>query len=436
MNNDYESSKFKDLLDKLQQDSWQLELLISGFAIFGLFSAIEPIQTNWNEAKALESYSRYIYPIIYLACHILIINLVIHVLLRGLWIGAIGLRYVSNDIEYDELNYGKRFTNYLKLKVGSFDNYIGKLENYCSILFAITFLSLFYLISFFIILLIVLLSTYLFVESGLFNKVIGISFLGFFNIIFLLCALFVFIDFITLGGLKRKEWSSFLYMPIYKLFSFLTFSFLYRPLVYNFLDNKFGRRVSILLAPIYALIFYTSTLSTMQSNYLSQDSYSSKNYSRSSNYLNLLKDNEFVKDVAISSKIIEKPHIRVFIPFKQNIEDILLERNQTLKPQEDRRGIKSSFSKIFSRKRKELLKKDSVYTTYLETFNSTYEVSIDSLKIPTAFLIANMDKQLGFETVISLKNTSAGRHNLVLIRKKNDNDTETIADIPFWYFLE
>jgi hypothetical protein len=37
MNNDYKSPAFRKLLDSLQQQSWELELLISGFAIFGLY---------------------------------------------------------------------------------------------------------------------------------------------------------------------------------------------------------------------------------------------------------------------------------------------------------------------------------------------------------------------------------------------------------------
>jgi len=43
MSKNYDKPSFKKLLDKLQEDSWQLELLISGFAIFGLFYAINPL---------------------------------------------------------------------------------------------------------------------------------------------------------------------------------------------------------------------------------------------------------------------------------------------------------------------------------------------------------------------------------------------------------
>ena len=36
---EYNSPEFRKWLDKLQQESWQLELIISGFAIYGLISA-------------------------------------------------------------------------------------------------------------------------------------------------------------------------------------------------------------------------------------------------------------------------------------------------------------------------------------------------------------------------------------------------------------
>ena len=111
MSNDYKDSKFKELLDKLQQESWQLELLISGFAIFGLITAFDPI---YNQLKIAENqndlYQIIISLIAVIACSILIFNLLIHVILRGLWIGALGLRYVSGDIDFEKLNYHNRFT--------------------------------------------------------------------------------------------------------------------------------------------------------------------------------------------------------------------------------------------------------------------------------------------------------------------------------------
>jgi hypothetical protein len=51
MNNDYQNPAFKKLLKKLQEESWQLELIISGFAIFGLFTAFEPLKEASETAQ-------------------------------------------------------------------------------------------------------------------------------------------------------------------------------------------------------------------------------------------------------------------------------------------------------------------------------------------------------------------------------------------------
>ena len=73
MSNDYKNKSFKQLLDKLQQESWQLELIISGFAIFGLFTALPQIKIAVETAKN----DKHIYAFVLLlvalvACYILI----------------------------------------------------------------------------------------------------------------------------------------------------------------------------------------------------------------------------------------------------------------------------------------------------------------------------------------------------------------------------
>lgn len=142
MSQNYNKPTFKKLLDRLQEESWQLELLISGFAIYGLFSAYPALELKMASHQA-QNHNNLFFTLILIvalsACSILIFNLLLHILLRGLWIGALGLRYISGDIEYDALNYTQRFSNYLKDKVGSFDKYIGRLENYCSIILLLRF---------------------------------------------------------------------------------------------------------------------------------------------------------------------------------------------------------------------------------------------------------------------------------------------------------
>jgi len=109
MSNDPNNKKFKKWLDILQQESWQLELIISGFAIYGLFLVVDPIRIEIIQAEINQNnYAEIFWESMYIAWFILSANLLTHVVLRGLWIGAIGLRYVSGDIDYEALNYAPK----------------------------------------------------------------------------------------------------------------------------------------------------------------------------------------------------------------------------------------------------------------------------------------------------------------------------------------
>jgi len=216
MSNDYNTTSFKKLLVKLQEESWQLELIISGFAIFGLFSAIESINVA-GETASIEGNTFYVtlHATALISCSILLFNLLLHVILRGLWIGTIGLRYVSGDIDYDTLKYSKKFTKYLKKRVGSFDKYISNLENYCSIIFAISFLLIFYVLAFTLTIFSIYIITTFTINNDSLPEALGNS-IGVPLILFVVFGmLLTFIDFITQGWLKKKQWLSKIYFPFY-----------------------------------------------------------------------------------------------------------------------------------------------------------------------------------------------------------------------------
>jgi len=440
MSNNYKDPAFKKWLDQLQQESWQLELIISGFAIYGLFMAYEPLMLS---AKVAQN-ENHLYQIIIsaiglIACSILIFNLLLHVILRGLWIGALGLRYVSGDIDYESLNYSPKFTKFLKKKIGSFDRYISVLEDYCSILFAVSFLLIFYVLG-----IVVSFITIVAIAVYLIDNDADNGFLKTIGIILVLTVLFgmilTLIDFIGQGILKKNKWVAKFYFPIYRLFGFLTLSFFYRPLVYNFLDNKFGKRVTFMLIPIYALIIFIASIDYQNSNYLEQDRSSSSNYANSRNYGDMLLDKDnFVRIASIPSKVIHNSYLNVFIDYTENIEGQIFSYNINLKPEDDRRGlnIKNMFS---SNPFENSKKRDSLTLVYLKSFNEMIIIKIDSIDYDTDFLIAtNNKKQLGFETFVNIKDLPEGKHLLKVNRHRiRDKDTITVRDvsIPFWYYKE
>lgn len=441
MSNDYKSSKFKELLEKLQQESWQLELIISGFAIFGLASIFPELKSSLNIIN--EGDSKFYTPIVFLglsACSILLFNLIIHVILRGLWIGALGLRYVSGDIDFDQLNYSKKFTKHLKKKIVSFDRYVATLENYCSILFAVSFLLIFYVVSITaVIFSLFLVATFIISNESInptLRQAIGIPLALF--IIF--GSVLVMIDFFTQGFLKRKKWLSKIYFPFYWLFSFIGLTFLYRPLVYNFLDNKFTKRLSFLLVPAYILILVLISFKYKSSNYIDNIEYSSSIYLDDREYEDqLVKKDELVKRASIQSKVITDPYIKLFRVFNENIEGRVYRYNPKLKPKEDKRGFKTDIIIFSNDNNISHRKRDSLSREYIKTFNKAHKVFIDTVEYKSDFLLSkNPKKQIGFETFIPTKKLTEGRHLLQVKRffknRKGETGYTNDVTIPFWYY--
>ncbi|MEM6318307.1 MAG: hypothetical protein AAF960_11600 [Bacteroidota bacterium] len=254
---------FQEWLEKLQQESWQLELIVSGIVIFGLFSGIDFLQVNEHKIRSFTDSTTVSGELlfagtmtIWASMYISVTNLIVHILIRSLWIGAIGLRYVSGNIDYDSLNYAPNIIAYYQKKIGSFDDYIEKLENFSSIIFSYTFLLIFIVLSllifgFFAVGYINLVESFTAKLGGWGSNVEGILILT-----FLLLSLLVALDFLTLGLLKRiknKRFSAF-YLVVYRFYSTITLSFLWRPMLLNFLDKKFTRRLFILAVPYLIIL--------------------------------------------------------------------------------------------------------------------------------------------------------------------------------------
>lgn len=441
MSRDHTMASFKKLLEKLQEESWQLELVISGFAIFGLFTALEPLTQAAAEAQAAENpYSGITLYMALMSDYILLGTLMLHVILRGLWIGALGLRYVSGDIDYETLNYSKKFDKYLRKKVGSFDKYIARLEDYCSVIFAISFLIIFYMLAFALVMFVTTLTAnYLIGNDDLpdyISKGIGIPL-----VLFLMFGmLFTFIDFITLGWLKKKQWISKIYFPFYWVFSFLTLSFMYRPLVYNFLDLKFGRRLSFIIVPLFIVITVGLSFNFKNSNYFKATSDSSDYYANNRNYEELIQDEKgvFIERVAIPTKVITESFLKVFVVYRDHVEDNVFEFNEGLKPEKDIRGLSTDIR--FNSGDKSATNLDSLKREYVKTFNDVYVVTIDSTDYQSDFIFSqSMKSELGFETYVKIDSLQEGRHLLRVSRKRikeKDTTLRSVSKIPFWYYKQ
>lgn len=331
-----ENSHLSKWLDSIQLDSWQLELLVSGFAIFLLIGAIDPVSSFEIDLMVLSTESNYslllanLYYPGRIAIYLLIICLIGHVLLRGLWIAAIGLRYVSGDIDYEHLGYKPQFKAFLGRRIGPFDGYIGRLERACSVAFGVSFLVIFALIS---------LATYIFsmtVLQILFRLVAQMDLWGdssfngddIFVIVFLLVGLIYLIDFASLGLFKRKNWSQRWYYPIYRFMGWLTLARIYRPLYHNLIDNRFGRRLGLMLPVVLLLTLVLISLRYVGYTYFPMESLTGSTI-RSSWYDDLERTASMnvVWNITLDSRYVgEDNYLEIFSPYLPRRQDQVIKK--------------------------------------------------------------------------------------------------------------
>lgn len=436
--------KFKSWLDNLQQESWQLELLISGFAIFAVFQSFNPF-IEFMDSIADKNNNELYFIVFFMlglcvvtALLILAFNLSVHLLLRGLWIGAIGLRYFSGDIDFKKLNYTKKFDTYLKKKIKSFDNYIAKLEDYCSIIFSLTFLLIFFFFSFMVFAVLLVGLGLIGIEnpdSATLKFILRIT-----VIIFLLGSLLTFIDFFTQGYLKKKKWLSFFYFPIYRIFSKISLSFIYRPVLYNFLDNKKGKWILALIVPFYIILALFASITMQESNFHEVGYSDSVHFLKSNNYYDdIIEDEtEYVIDAAIAGKIIRSNPLVLFVRHSFRLEDAVIGFNPSLSPVIDNRGL--SFANGAFKTNSVDENNFEEFELYLKSLSQTVSVEIDCINFVTDFVaVTNSKDQIGYDTFINIETLEKGKHIININGKECVNDlvqSYTLASFPFWYYPE
>jgi len=431
------NKSFTKWLEILQQESWQLELLISGFAIFLLAESYEPVRNLDNQINLLLSGSAY-YALLYIpyqvilgAWYVLIINLILHVLLRGLWISTIGLRYVSGDIDFNKLNISPKFDRFLRSKIVSFDLYIQQLERLCSAVFGFTFLIIFILIS-----------------GGLY--VVGIFILAMtmegigrtfgdlwvlvvvpFLLLYLLGGFIYFLDFITLGWIKRKKGIAGVYYPIYRFFSVITLSFIYRPIYYNLLDNKFGRNIVLFLIPYLIGFTLIASLTVKTQAYLPGNR---QLQSISNNFYDDTLDDRSTYTASISSKFVKNGFAQLFLPYVARNDDQVIE---AICP--DLKPAKTGF---FFFGNNDPLRNNMDADLALKCHSQRFNIYVnDSLlsNLKYRFHEHPIRKNIGLLTVLDLGYLGRGEHEIKVDVKilENSNGKDTLffnesVVIPFW----
>ena len=433
-------------LDDLQRESWQLELLISGFAVFLLLGAWGSLLELADEAFLVAlNLRRYIYLVVLVntlsvTTLALLLCLVIHVALRGIWIGAIGLRSVSGVIDYDRLDYRPRFRRFLERTVGDFDRYIDRLEQYSSVLFSLAFLVIFCLIS---------LSSYLtvinllaFALSRLFGGDTGggmnwgLSDQSGLALLLLLPGLLYLLDFLTLGLFKRQRWIAVWYYPIYRFMGWITLARFYRPIYHNLIDERLGRRLARLIPVFVMLLCFGMSLIFVQQAYLPQGRSSYEQVARAYQY-----DDEggpgpvqLRWHPALRSKYPTGGYVELFVPYLGQVTDPVIERlHPGLEPGQ-RPGVWLGRPPITI---DNWTNREADPAALLRAVTGAFRLRIDGRRLAglTPRFYDHPTRGLaGLRYLLPVNDYPPGEHRLVVSRRRIRGDSLEWDDLPALYF--
>ncbi|MBT1450349.1 hypothetical protein KJ365_05600 [Glaciecola sp. XM2] len=138
------TSNNKAWLQKLKDESWEAELLVSAvatFSAFQLFSVIEWLTNKFIDVL-LPSHYMFGYFIVYsglLAISVLVAMFVIHFVLRSYWVGLVGLNSVFPEYGMEDSMYSKIYTEKLLNELPELKTSIEKVDELCSVIFSSAF---------------------------------------------------------------------------------------------------------------------------------------------------------------------------------------------------------------------------------------------------------------------------------------------------------
>ncbi|OEK00072.1 hypothetical protein BFP97_00435 [Roseivirga sp. 4D4] len=438
---DNEEGKLRRWVSNLQLESWQLELLITGFSIFLLATGVdqyEEFSASINFNKLVPSSSSnvvfvsagsFIVNTIPIALKFFLISLLIHLLLRGFWIGIVGLSSVSNSIDLDSLKLKGPFRKKLPGKVRSLDDLIFYLDKVSSVIFAYTYLLAFSIIS------VVLVSAFLFSLLGVgafFQNYIGSSpavtmmisvlFL-ILSVILTICAVIYFLDTIFFSTFKKSKWFSVLYYPIYRLFSLISLSFVYRSIYYHLITNYSKKQIISVTLILGGTLFLAQRINTWETYPFFPEVRSANQYTMNKVHYDDERSKGHIRTASIPSKFVKNDYLELFIRYSPRSNQVLdflcpefrgLERTNSF-TEAMNAGMRSAQDSTVTME--DLLGTDEKYEELVKSssqcLGSLYEVYLDGEKIenPDFFFTRHENKgERGVETVIDITNLDRGRH--------------------------
>jgi len=424
----------KNWLQRLQEGSWEPEILISGIVLYGLFQLFPLIAEldHYLEHYGLIIFSsgninESITALLTVSVVWLITGFISHLLLRSVWAAFIGLSYVYGEgVQLHRLKLGPRFHRHLSGKL-EYEPQIIRLEKICSSLFAISFLIFMNLLG--LLFFVMLFSSLIAIWMEFFPEQYDFTWLDWVLIPVLLIYL---LDYLTLGWLKRLPYFSKAYYPLYRVMGLMTLAPLYRNIYYGFATNQKPWKVILFLA--------TFTISSIVGVRYLQESASRGSTARTSPQLAL----DLRPALDASGAMYpghyrdqmgdDEPSNKIWIP-SARVEGQVLEAFVVHRTTDEERLIKPSCH-YDSLSQLEGIDLDSLKLACLKQF---YQLKVDNQEVDAEiyYLVNRQTRQDGLMSYLDISSLPRGGHVLSLYYRffsesRGETLIDRVADLEFY----
>jgi hypothetical protein len=321
---DNKQDKLKDWLQNLARESWQLELLVSAFTIFLLVQAsdsfsefIRSMPFRYNIQDAFLALGFVFMAILGVSLRILTFSLITHLLMRGFWIGAIGLRSVQPDIDFRDFNYSEFFRQKLENKVMKLDDLVVRLDEICSVIFAFSFLLISLLISIALFIVtagvIAIIGQYMASLGGPVFASVAEVISNILAFLYMIGGLIYAIDYISLGFFKKFRVLSKIYYPFYFFFSLITLSFISRSIYYHMIRKFSKRNIRLIYLLVLGLLIGFVAIDYDQYQYYSDTS--DEHVVRGNMFDDMRSEKAYIQKISVPSMKAEGPFVPLFVRY-------------------------------------------------------------------------------------------------------------------------
>lgn len=322
-------------LKKLEEESWQAELIISGLAIYGTLQLPELVEwlMDWCLASLDSSYFKLFYLFFtYLGfgAYMLIFIFIAHFVLRAVWIGLVGLNSVfPQGINEHSDNYSKQFIRQFRADHSDEKSRIRQLDDLCSVLFG--FGAQLVMVFMAINLDILVVGGIWYMLENLFGQLAG----NIFGIIILAVFFFYSLLFLISNNKKIRDkpfvqkWQ----YPVYKRFSSIFLHIFAKPSTYLgmvFQTNLSMKRYAgmVVLIMIFIVFFFSARFINFRFISFMRPELLYEHFDRSDRlipeqYANLRNNNRRLLSLELESDIISGDLMRVFVPVLSSEEPLI-----------------------------------------------------------------------------------------------------------------